>query len=1400
MPRIWLLLVVAGCVVDAPPPSLDGTSERVPDLRLGGAADAVVGGDFDGDGRGDLAVLSGGWLRLWSDALLADPAAPTAQTKAPRATALAALPTADGLHLVTGGAGLVRWRFDGALTELWSDDAAAGAALAVGDLDGDGVADLAASLPGGVARFLGPDLTPAAILRGTGEFGAAIAAGDVDGDGVDELFVGAPADATRGPDAGAAHLVSGERVLWSTYGQGPGARLGTAVVLADGDGDGLADRFVGAPGHHPEWVIPGGGALLGWYGPELDLPAGWSAQLNLTALRERVRGLGTTLAAADISGDGRADLLATDGGGVSLVWPQSPLGVTPWPSIWRAGEARVAALPDLDGDGAAEWAQYGEHGVELFRGTPMWLDADGDGFTSQLDCGASTAHSHPGAEERCDLVDSDCDGDLVDGARDTDLDGLPDCVDADAWNAFGWSTLGSGELGSALAMGDLDGDGTRDGVVLAPALDWLMPGEGAVYAFRNPSWKPSDAVFGGVDHAGMSGLAVGDVDGDGFADVVLASPTGIRLHAGGPDGLVPWAAWTAEPGAAHLSVGDINADGRVDIVAADPRGTRVFTDLAGDAVPLAGAVSALVADVDGDGFPDVVLAGSTTQIAFGPDLGDVLTVEAPSTLLAAIDIDSDGTSELALGGGGIAVWSVAGRSPRLLATLDTVPLSLAAGDLNADGLPELYAGLPDAVAVHVGVPGGVHPEPLIWPAPPGATGFGAALTAMDGVLAVGAPGHAVGGGVYRWDEQEDIDADGLDDAMEWALGLSPADPDLDDDGVLDGDEAVLGAIVDTDGDGLLDPLDSDSDGDGVPDGEDVCPKVADDGVDSDGDGYGDACECPVVDEDAVRALATVTDLAPGTGAADTSGGHYKRGRAMVVADFDLDGRPDQYVGNPGDTSLVLQNLTEPGGPPVFEVAQELMVGHFAWTAAAADYDNDGDYDLVVGGGGNECVDFDILWRNEFIETGELRFTDVTAEAGIAGPVGPDGPIAMATASVNWVDVDRDGDVDLFAGANWSVTCMPLGAEMARNTLWLNNGDGTFADVTESVGLHTTHGGTRHATFADFDGDGDDDLYESNMLTENVLWQNQLADTGELRFLNVTDYTEGAADLSRPIEAFASCAGDMDNDGWEDLVVFRREDADCALPFAPWDDDTGHAVFRNLAGAGFENVGMNSRLNDHPVDRQRRLGVMGCQLGDLDGDGFLDVFIGNGGPSGGQTNQLLLADTTWGEPIAFQDISLLIDVPAPDDPTVDAYPSYPYRTHGTAIVDADGDLVPELWIANGGPAINPDSVREPNRLFAFDWGHEARFLTVRPVGDGIAVPRDGIGTRLRLVTIGPAGGERSIYRTQTGGSCFSAQNGFEIPFGLGEAVAVDRLEVTWPDGSVRVYRSGLAAGERVIVEY
>ena len=482
-----------------------------------------------------------------------------------------------------------------------------------------------------------------------------------------------------------------------------------------------------------------------------------------------------------------------------------------------------------------------------------------------------------------------------------------------------------------------------------------------------------------------------------------------------------------------------------------------------------------------------------------------------------------------------------------------------------------------------------------------------------------------------------------------------------------------------------------------------------------------------------------SDIGLESGFQDLFFGNHKRGRANVAADFDLDGRVDFFIGNPGDQSFVIRNVASPDGSPRFELGQVLLSGERAWGAAAADYDNDGDYDIYISVGANEGIGFDFLFKNLWIENGgtRLEFVDVTDDAGIKGPVPPGSSEPIPTASANgvWGDYDRDGNVDLFV--NTSIHSRSLSALRGRNTLWRNNGDGTFSDVTGAVNLGETSRNTRNSTFLDIDNDGDLDLYESNMGNPNVLWRNRLVETGTAEFEDVTAlFSPPGENLSYPLKTFASTTADFNNDGWQDLIAFARGVEDRRhhlsvlvrgtgdrwqhfLAFVRGTDTEagspyplGHAIFINQAGRGFVNVAGAAKLNNPYIGAD---GVMGSQVGDINGDGVPDVYLGNGSPPNGNANLLFLSDSAVDANPHYVNRTDLVDFPAPENPE-SQYPPYPYRTHGISLVDVDDDGILEIAVANGGPARSPSRVREPNRLFKFNWAPAFNFFKVHAVGD------------------------------------------------------------------------------------
>lgn len=545
-------------------------------------------------------------------------------------------------------------------------------------------------------------------------------------------------------------------------------------------------------------------------------------------------------------------------------------------------------------------------------------------------------------------------------------------------------------------------------------------------------------------------------------------------------------------------------------------------------------------------------------------------------------------------------------------------------------------------------------------------------------------------------------------------------------------------------------------------------------------------------------LPIVEDIGLSSGLQDTFGGQLKRGRVLLSADFDDDGLLDLFIGSTNDPSQILRNVTEPGGALRFEMSKTVAPQGLFWSGSVGDLNNDGATDLFIGAAGSLAPSPDLMLLNR--DPATLDFVDIAA---LAGPNGrPSGPgdrvkLPMPTSGVNWVDIDNDGWLDLSLMVNTHLWPDPMQRHLlleSQSSLWRNNRDGTFTELSEAAGLDRCFS-CQHSVWFDVDQDGDMDFYENQYRPQSRFWRNLFVESGEIRFEDATaEWSLEGTDLRYPKRTFASAVADFNNDGWEDLIAFVRPPEP---PESPHGYD-GHALFLNVGGRGFVEVAAHTGLNDTFInwfrDHQED-GVMGCQVGDLNVDGLPDVFVGEGRPQGGTENQLLVSEGLIEVDLPgigviavprFASWSELINSPAeqPEDYT-DVWPPYPYRTHGSVIIDLDRDGVPELAIANGGTAASPAIAREPNRLFTFTYDEPRRYLIVQPRGDGISVNRSGFGTRARATVLTPSGEERDVWGSLHSTQGYSANQGLEIFLGLADAEALLSLEIHWPDGQVDV---------------
>ena len=392
-------------------------------------------------------------------------------------------------------------------------DAAGGALVWAGDLNGDGLDDavLGARLDDAGGRGAGTayvvfapvdrDLTTSfadAALSGVevnGYAGSSLAApGDLDGDGYPELAVGAPGSDGGGEDAGSLFIASGpvrgrdplDEAGWEILGEAAGDRAASALAATgDVSGDGLPDLLIGGPGHD------GAGAVWLIAGPAADVDLSWAVARWTSA--EAGADAGGAVAAADLDGDGVPDL--------AVGAPVAGL------ADGYNGELMVLLDPS-PGDGALEDAPlgwWGDVGAGWGRRLAAVGDTDGDGLDELV----------AGAEGLAALVA------LEEGW--SSISGAPARITGEAGDDLGGSVSGAG---------DLDGDGLMDLVVGAPGADLAASDGGVALVYFGPlsgalGRGDATAMVLGESANGLLGSAVaggGDGDGDGLSDLLLGAP------------------------------------------------------------------------------------------------------------------------------------------------------------------------------------------------------------------------------------------------------------------------------------------------------------------------------------------------------------------------------------------------------------------------------------------------------------------------------------------------------------------------------------------------------------------------------------------------------------------------------------------------------------------------------------------------------------------------------------------------------------------------------------------------------------------------------------------------------------------------------------------------------------
>jgi hypothetical protein len=485
------------------------------------------------------------------------------------------------------------------------------------------------------------------------------------------------------------------------------------------------------------------------------------------------------------------------------------------------------------------------------------------------------------------------------------------------------------------------------------------------------------------------------------------------------------------------------------------------------------------------------------------------------------------------------------------------------------------------------------------------------------------------------------------------------------------------------------------------------------------------------------------------------------GSGGLFFDFDDDGWIDILlvdggsIADPKVAAKARHRLYRNRGNRTFEdVTAQSGIRHreYGMGACAGDYDNDGAVDLYVTNYGPNT-----LYRN--LRRG--RFAEVPRAAG-AGT-------ALWSTSCAFTDVDKDGFLDLFvtnyvdakrtnnkfcgrsAAPRLRGYCHPLAYDPLPNVLYHNTGKGTFEDVSKRAGVAGFLGNGLGVAVTDVDEDGWPDVFVANDGKPNFLFRN--TGTGAFKEVGLLAGVSVAAD-SRPRAGMGTAFGDYDGDGRLDLVVTNHE-------------FEMHSLFRGLGGGIFTDVTLESGLGPATLPYVG----FGVAFLDYDNDGRRDLAIVNGNVVDN------IAEFRKGAKHAQPSLLLRNTGDRFRSVGIQAGPPFAVETVSRALakgdIDNDGDL--DLLITSNGGAV---------QLLLNEGGNRNNAILVRAIGETrpglVSGNRDGIGARLRLT----AGG-RTFVDQVTSGSSYLAQHDMRVHFGLGAAVRADRLEITWPSGTVEV---------------
>jgi hypothetical protein len=492
---------------------------------------------------------------------------------------------------------------------------------------------------------------------------------------------------------------------------------------------------------------------------------------------------------------------------------------------------------------------------------------------------------------------------------------------------------------------------------------------------------------------------------------------------------------------------------------------------------------------------------------------------------------------------------------------------------------------------------------------------------------------------------------------------------------------------------------------------------------------------------------------------------------VALFDYDGDGLLDIYLVNGAEMPSLVKTgpkysnrLYHNNGNGTFtDVTERAGVAGagYGMGVAVGDYDNDGWPDLFLANvNGNQL----------FHNNGDGTFTDVTAKAGLSGAA--HNGRKMWSISAGWFDYNRDGLLDLFVvnyvdwdpryepaciGLNGRGYCHPGSFAPLPNTLYRNNGDGTFTDVSAETGISAVLGKGMGVAFADYDGDGWPDVFVANDNSPNLLFHN----LGGKRFEEVA-LQAGVAynEEGNVLAGMGVDFKDLNNDGLPDIWHTAIENETFPL-------------YLNQGNGNFLNAGRESRLAN------LTLPMSGWSNGivDLDNDGWKDLVVARGNVM--DNIEEVSRHFRYAEPNSvFRNLGngQFGDVSA----TAGADFTRPAPNRGLAYGDLDNDGRMDLVVTSlGGPVRVLRNVTDtPNH-----------WILLKLVGT--KSNRMGIGAQIRITT----DDGRRLYNEVTTSTGYSASSDPRVHFGLGNSRVIREIEIRWPSGTRQLLHD--VAADRVM---